>query len=159
MTNKSNLNSEISTLVSRLNLLGKVDFIAQYNSQILSASCYNSPQLLEVYSQYKFIICFENSYADGYITEKIFNCFLAGSIPIYSGSPQVSKFLSSKSFFSIPPGTAGSVDLLPLFRLLSNEAQYLEMLNAPKISEEYDDENYLERMVATIEKKLGYSST
>ena len=37
-------------------------------------------------SQYKFNIAFENADIDGYITEKLMDCFLAGTVPIYWGS-------------------------------------------------------------------------
>lgn len=36
-------------------------------------------------SKYKFNIAFENSYSDGYVTEKLMDCFLAGTVPIYWG--------------------------------------------------------------------------
>ena len=49
---------------------------------------------------YKFIICFENSKTPGYITEKIFNVFLAKCIPIYDGAPNVTSFINPKSFIS-----------------------------------------------------------
>lgn len=39
----------------------------------------------EVYHKYKFALCFENSKADNYVTEKIFDCFKAGIVPIYLG--------------------------------------------------------------------------
>ena len=38
---------------------------------------------IEWLSQYKFNVCGENSYAPGYFTEKIYQCFAAGVIPIY----------------------------------------------------------------------------
>ena len=36
-------------------------------------------------SRYKFNIAFENSNADGYITEKLTDCFLGNTVPIYYG--------------------------------------------------------------------------
>ena len=41
----------------------------------------------EVLEKYKFAICYENARdIDGYITEKIFDCFFAGCVPIYWGA-------------------------------------------------------------------------
>ena len=37
-------------------------------------------------SQFKFNIAFENSNADGYITEKLTDCFLGNTVPIYYGA-------------------------------------------------------------------------
>jgi len=52
-------------------------------------------------SNYKFCICFENSKADGYITEKIFDCFLAGAIPLYYGDDTILNLLNNKSYIHI----------------------------------------------------------
>jgi hypothetical protein len=40
---------------------------------------------LDWISQYKFMLCFENSMGYGYVTEKIIQVYLAGTIPIYWG--------------------------------------------------------------------------
>lgn len=41
---------------------------------------------LEILSQYRFCLCFENMAMQGYVTEKIFDCFYAGTIPLYLGA-------------------------------------------------------------------------
>ncbi|GAB9465608.1 hypothetical protein Gpo141_00003012 [Globisporangium polare] len=54
---------------------------------------------VKIYSQYKFVIAFENGQQSGYITEKIVNAYLAGSIPIYLGhSDSVAQLFNSRSF-------------------------------------------------------------
>lgn len=50
------------------------------------------------YKNYKFAICYENSAAEDYITEKIFDCFLAGCVPIYLGAPNVEKYIPKETF-------------------------------------------------------------
>ena len=52
-------------------------------------------------SQYKFSISMENSEADGYTSEKIFDSFLAGTIPIYCGDYMIDEFINPKSFILI----------------------------------------------------------
>lgn len=48
----------------------------------------------QILNQYKFCFCYENaSIYDGYITEKIFDCFLAGCIPIYWGAPDIQDYI------------------------------------------------------------------
>jgi len=42
-----------------------------------------------VLSRYRFAICFENTVFPGYLTEKLFDCLLAGCIPVYWGDPAV----------------------------------------------------------------------
>ena len=52
-------------------------------------------------SQYKFSISMENSDGDGYLTEKILDSFLAGTIPIYYGDFMMDEFINPKSFILI----------------------------------------------------------
>lgn len=51
-----------------------------------------------VMSNYKFAICFENCCFPGFITEKIFDCFLAGCIPVYYGAPDITDFIPKETF-------------------------------------------------------------
>ena len=41
--------------------------------------------LIDEYSKFKFVLTMENGFRKGYVTEKIINAFVAGSIPIYWG--------------------------------------------------------------------------
>lgn len=52
---------------------------------------------VEMYRDYRFVICCENSKIDGYITEKIINARLAGCIPIYLGSPDWTKYVNPEA--------------------------------------------------------------
>jgi hypothetical protein len=56
---------------------------------------------IPVLSNYKFCICFENASAPGYITEKIFDCFLAGVVPIYLGAPNISTYIPKETYISM----------------------------------------------------------
>lgn len=53
---------------------------------------------LETLSQYRFCLCFENMAMDGYITEKIIDCFYAGTIPLYLGAPDVDKYIPKECY-------------------------------------------------------------
>lgn len=53
----------------------------------------------EVLEKYKFAICYENAKdIDGYITEKIFDCFFAGCIPIYWGANNITMHIPKECF-------------------------------------------------------------
>lgn len=52
----------------------------------------------EVLATYRFAICYENASIPGYITEKIFDCFMAGVIPVYWGDPEVAKLIPPATF-------------------------------------------------------------
>ena len=154
ITNRSGFNDGINILAHKLSKYGEIDNIAMYSDDIKSCSCYNDLKLLEVLNKYKFIICFENSYNDGYITEKIFNCFLANTIPLYSGSNIVDKFFNTNSFINIPEHEINDFDVSTIKYLMNNEQKYNEMINESKINKSYDDENFMGRMEKAINDKL-----
>ena len=56
---------------------------------------------IEFLSTYKFSIAMENSNGDGYISEKIVDSFLAGTIPIYYGDYMVDEYINPKSYILI----------------------------------------------------------
>jgi hypothetical protein len=56
---------------------------------------------VEYLKQFKFTISFENRFAVGYTSEKIYNPMQANSIPIYWGNPQVYKDFNMNSFVNV----------------------------------------------------------
>jgi hypothetical protein len=53
----------------------------------------------ETYQNYKFALCFENmKEINGYVTEKIFDCFVAGIIPIYWGASNIEEYIPKTCF-------------------------------------------------------------
>jgi len=52
----------------------------------------------EILKNYKFSICFENSEVTGYVSEKIYDCFYVGTIPIYLGAPNISDLIPSNTY-------------------------------------------------------------
>ena len=52
-------------------------------------------------SSYKFSLSMENSEGDGYISEKIIDSFIAGTIPIYYGDYMIDEYINPKSFILI----------------------------------------------------------
>ncbi len=51
-------------------------------------------------SQYRFSIAFENGSYPGYVTEKIFQPLIAGSIPIYWGANDIEKEFNAEAFIN-----------------------------------------------------------
>ncbi len=47
---------------------------------------------------YTFAICFENMRLRGWITEKIFDCLVAGTIPVYLGDPDIAEAIPAECF-------------------------------------------------------------
>ena len=50
---------------------------------------------------YKFSIAMENSEGDGYLSEKLFQSFISGTIPIYYGDYMMDEFVNPKSIILI----------------------------------------------------------
>lgn len=109
-------------------------------NKIKNKSCYNSIELLRVFNKYKFIICFENSYNDGYISEKIFNCFFAKTLPIYSGSSIIERFFNEKSFINLKGDINNCIKKIKL--LNSSKKLYELYINSNKINVNYNNENF-----------------
>lgn len=54
---------------------------------------------IEVLKNYKFCICYENiKDIPGYITEKIFDCFRCGCVPIYWGADNITDYIPANCF-------------------------------------------------------------
>ncbi|MCM8816245.1 MAG: glycosyltransferase family 10 [Candidatus Omnitrophica bacterium] len=85
----------------------------------------------EVLRGYKFAICYENARdIPGYITEKIFDCFFAGCVPIYLGAPNVTHHIPAATF--IDKRNFKTYD--DLYRYIKNmsDAEYIDYLDAIK---------------------------
>ena len=63
-------------------------------------SAYRGPtgSKAETLSRYTFAICFENMVLRGWITEKLFDCLLAGTVPIYLGAPDIERWVAPECF-------------------------------------------------------------
>ena len=56
---------------------------------------------LETLAGYKYSLCLENSRFAGYVSEKIFDCFFAGTIPVYLGAPDIEKYVPPAAFIDL----------------------------------------------------------
>jgi hypothetical protein len=87
--------------------------------------------------QYRFSICYENTRdAPGYITEKIFDCFAAGTVPVYWGASNVDQYVPKDCFID-RRAFASNEELYQFLKGMSKEAYqgYLERIKAFLASE------------------------
>ena len=146
--NSSLLNKPImEKCKSILQKYGEVDTIANYRRELQGTHIYNHPKFLELFNRFKFIICIENSPGDGYITEKIFNCFLAKTIPIYNGCDITSHYINRNSYFNAFT-LENNIDKLLLLR--DNETKYNNFVSIPKISTSFMEQNAKELLTKRI---------
>lgn len=62
---------------------------------------YKGPVLnkVKIYERYRFSICYENARdLPGYVSEKIFDCFFSGCVPIYWGAPNIGAFIPNDCY-------------------------------------------------------------
>ena len=53
----------------------------------------------DVLPKYRFSLCYENIYDEqGWITEKIFDCFRSNCVPIYWGAPNITDYVDQNTF-------------------------------------------------------------
>jgi glycosyltransferase involved in cell wall biosynthesis len=53
------------------------------------------------YSRSRFVVCYENQILPGWITEKIFDCFRTGAIPLYLGAPDITRWIPEDCFIDV----------------------------------------------------------
>ena len=76
----------------------------------------------ETLGKYTFAICFENMVLKGWITEKIFDCFFAGTVPVYWGAPDITDRVPPTCFIDMRH-----------FRGYDELREYLRSLNAADV--------------------------
>jgi alpha(1,3/1,4) fucosyltransferase len=82
--------------------------------------------------RYKFSICYENmSDLPGYITEKIFDCFFAGCVPVYWGASNIYDYIPQTCF--VDRRKFVDHESLYHFLLTMPEKNYIAYQNAIKI--------------------------
>jgi hypothetical protein len=55
----------------------------------------------ETLGRYTFALCFENMRIKGWMTEKIFDCFFAGTVPVYWGATDVTDWVPPEAFIDM----------------------------------------------------------
>jgi hypothetical protein len=81
-----------------------------------------------ILEKYKFAICYENALDHhGYITEKIFDCFFAGCIPIYWGADNILSYIPKNTF--IDKRKYGSYEDLYAYISTMKQYEYEEYIN------------------------------
>lgn len=50
---------------------------------------------------YKFSICIENSFENGYVSEKLYDCFMCNTVPIYCGAPNIFDIFSERNIIKV----------------------------------------------------------
>ncbi len=85
---------------------------------------------IKTLSHYRFSLAFENSISQDYVTEKLFEPFLAGSIPVYLGAPNVEEYAPGDNAY-INVNDFSSVKELAQFMKSVDDSHYHEWRTKP----------------------------
>jgi len=101
---------------------------------------------------HRFSIIIENEKLDNWFTEKIIDCLITGTIPVYWGCPNISEYFDIRGFIIV-----NSIEDLITKKNILNKTTYSEMLPYIKINFElakkYTD--FWSRIESEINKKLN----
>ncbi len=92
---------------------------------------------------YRFTLCFENSSAKGYTTEKIVEAFASATIPIYWGNPQIAEEFNPKAFINCHDYSSFDDVLDRVREIEENPDLFLQMIKEPIITEDTTFSKYL----------------
>ena len=137
----SNGNSQIRNHILeqfRLNNL-HIDMGGKFNNNIgyKVGGAYWESTIIDFYRQYKFVLSFENGVDEYYITEKIINSLKAGVIPIYFGSPNITKYINKDRIIVITPDNVNE-SIHRVKQIMDDENEWLRIVNQPIFTENVD---------------------
>ena len=115
-----------------------------------------------IYRQTKFAYCYENvANLPDYISEKIFDCFFGGCVPVYWGSSTISQHIPSSCF--IDRRDFKSTAEVHRFLMNIDEIEYTkyqesirDFLSSPKAME-FDTASYVSTIINKILKDLNHA--
>ena len=115
----------------------------------------------KVLSEYDFALCFENMIIKGWVTEKIFDCFFTGTVPIYLGSPDIAERIPEDCYIDMRKFDDYGELLTHLKSLTAHDIQHYrenakKFLLSPAFTP-YTKETFANLIVSTIEKDAEIS--
>lgn len=89
---------------------------------------------MEFLKDYKFNLCYENSSYPGYVTEKLPHALVAGTVPIYWGSPVVDMDFNTNAFINRHDFESDDEMIEYVKAVDSNMDLWLKIVNTPFIN-------------------------
>ena len=94
------------------------------------------PQNHKDFGRYKFVIAFENEKHCGYISEKMTNALISGSVPIYWGADDVVEHFNPLRFVNVSTFASAAECISHILLLDANEEKYLDVCRQPILTAE-----------------------
>lgn len=109
----------------------------------------------EVLDRARFCVAYENSRGSpGYVTEKIFDCFTSGCVPVYLGAPDAARLLPADCYidaeaFASPAELRRHLDAVTPARFAEYQRAMRNFLASPA-SERFTNRHFCDTLVARI---------
>ena len=107
---------------------------------------------IEFLKPYKFSISMENSNGDGYLSEKIIDSFLAGTIPIYYGDYLIDEYINPKVYILIK----GEKDMHKKIEYIKTIDQNDKLYNSIVKEPIFINDKYIDIMKKIGNEKLNF---
>ncbi|MEI0699805.1 glycosyltransferase family 10 [Brachyspira intermedia] len=108
----------------------------------------------EYLKQFKFNICSENCIEDGYVTEKLFDAFNAGCIPIWNGDKNLEYDVINKNAVLYWQENSKNEDILKEIKLLhKNDDLYNKFVSQPRFNTDNATE-YIYGQIKLLHEKI-----
>lgn len=106
---------------------------------------------IKTISKYKFTFCLENISMKGYVTEKIIDCLVAGTIPVYLGAPDIFDFIPKECFIDMRNFKSmeelecflQNLDEDKAYKMIESGQRFLDSKDGQKFSYEYFAKNMM----------------
>jgi Glycosyltransferase family 10 (fucosyltransferase) C-term len=109
---------------------------------------------VKTYASYYFVLAIENTWKEGYFTEKLINPIIAHSIPIYWGHPKVFEYINKKRVIYMPDYESDQQLVDKLMELKNNPVLYNAIMSEPCYTSYGEPKRVVEEFKKEIQAKL-----
>lgn len=101
-------------------------------------------------SNYRGILCLENSRDTDYITEKIIHGFAGNTIPIYWGASNITSYFNKNSFILINDENNLEEPIQEIKRIMEDDKYYIEKINQPIFNNNMNGQQFVDSEINRI---------
>jgi len=98
------------------------------------------------FTEFKFVIAFENKAIEGYVSEKLINPIFAGCIPVYCGAPDVAKYINPKRIINVNDFSSDEEVFNRMLEINNDHNLFMQIVSQPALVEEpsiYNEYSFL----------------
>ena len=132
------------------------DILKSNNSKLFPFGIYGNgykpiENKITALKDYRFSLIIENEYSNNWFTEKLIDCLVTGTVPVFWGCPNIHKFFDPRGFILF-----NNIDQIPKIKSECNESAYKNLL--PFIKKNYHSAleyvDIFDRITKTIKNEI-----